>query len=100
MQTMEPIWLFDFANYLSKLDPTQSYCVNRLSGGLINETIRAAKNESRTVPSREGRFPDHDSLILKYAPPYVAALGESVPFSQSRQVRNHFRPRNLLLLWP
>jgi hypothetical protein len=74
--------LFDFEYFLSKLDPAQIYEVRPLTGGLVNVTVRAAKVSAHTG----GLFPAHGSLILKYAPPFVAAIGESAPFSQDRQV--------------
>ena len=75
---------FDFESYLLKLDPGRSYEIRRLTGGLINETVRAVKQPS--LGAEEGTFPSHGSLVLKYAPPFVAALGECVPLSQARQV--------------
>jgi hypothetical protein len=75
--------LFDFAAYLLKLDPSQFYTISELSGGLINVTVRALKTNTDNADS--GAFPKHKSLILKYAPPFVAAVGESAPFSQFRQ---------------
>lgn len=75
--------LFDFEPFLSKIDPSQKYELQTLTGGLVNVTVRASK----VLPSGGGFFPKHGTLILKYAPPFVAALGESAPFSQDRQVR-------------
>lgn len=73
--------LFDFASYLLKLDPSQSYTVKQLTGGVVNVTVRAIKTHANA-----GRFPDHRTIILKYAPPYIAGIGENAPFSQIRQV--------------
>lgn len=39
-----------------------------MSGGLVNETVRARVQEEPTQPHGK-------SVILKYAPPYVAAVG-------------------------
>ena len=75
---------FDFESYLAKLDPTQCYAIRQLTGGLINETVRAVKRSS--LGPGEGAFPGYHSLVLKYAPPYVAAWGHRFPFSQARQV--------------
>lgn len=84
--TLKTEMLFDFSSYLSKIDPSQSYTIQKLTGGVVNLTVRAIKKPSRT--SDEGRFPGHRTLILKYAPPFVAEVGEKAPFSTFRQVRN------------
>ena len=75
---------FDFSSFLHKLDPSTEYEFQSLSGGLVNLTQRATK----TSPLGAGKFPAQASLILKYAPPFIAALGEEAPFSQKRQVWN------------
>ena len=75
---------FDFVAYLCTLDPSQPYSIQPLSGGLINLTVRAEKD--RNDASRSSIFPGRHSVVLKYAPPFIAALGEGVPFSTSRQV--------------
>jgi hypothetical protein len=90
--------LFDFVSYLHRLDPSQSWSVQSLPGGLVNFTVRAIKSRpasgSRTENKSNGsgpwRFAEHDSLILKYAPPYIAALGEGAPFDRLRQVGCYF----------
>jgi len=74
--------LFYFEPFLSKIDPFQKYEFQTLTGGLVNLTVRATK-----VSPSGGIFPKQNTLILKYAPPFVAVLGESAPFSQDRQVR-------------
>jgi hypothetical protein len=74
--------LFDFEPFLSKVDPSQKYEFQPLTGGLVNLTVRATKVSA----SGNGFFPKHNTLILKYAPPFVATLGASAPFSQDRQV--------------
>jgi hypothetical protein len=74
---------YDFANYLQTADPGQRYLIEKLSGGYINLTVRATKESSNL--EHRSRF-GHESIILKYAPPYIASIGESAPFSQSRQV--------------
>jgi hypothetical protein len=75
---------FDFPAYLTRIDPSQSYNVTKLQGGVVNFTVRASKE--RLQSNSGGRFPEEESLILKQAPPYVAGVGESAPFSQFRQV--------------
>lgn len=81
--------LFDFNAFLAKLDPFSAYEINKLTGGLINLTVRAVKTNSID----HGAFPGKASLILKFAPPFVAAVGPDAPFSQKRQV-------NETLLYP
>ena len=73
---------FEFCAFLRELDPSSEYDFQSLSGGLVNLTQRATK----TSPLGAGKFPNQASLILKYAPPFIAALGEEAPFSQKRQV--------------
>ncbi len=75
--------LYDFDTFLSKIDPSQNYELQPLTGGLVNVTVRATKVSGKSG----GLFPEHGSLVLKYAPPFVAALGDSAPFSQDRQYR-------------
>ncbi|MCJ1429514.1 hypothetical protein MMC29_007429 [Sticta canariensis] len=55
--------LFDFASYLLRLDPSQSYTVTQLTGGVVNITVRAIK--SPATHANAGRFPDHRTIILK-----------------------------------
>lgn len=75
---------FDFKTYLSEIDPTQTYTINSLTGGLVNLTVRAVKQPS--IQISEGLFPSKQSIIIKHAPPFIAALGEEYQFSQFRQV--------------
>lgn len=72
---------FDFKQYLASLypDETPSWDIEVLAGGLVNLTVRAQRTVDLTKNGSAG-------LILKYAPPYVAALGADAPFSQERQV--------------
>ncbi len=77
---------FDFAQFLQQIDPLDEYDIERLNGGLVNIAVRAKKYARSTSSDDPGLFPGHSSLILKYAPPYIAAVGESAPFSQYRQV--------------
>ena len=73
---------FDPTAYLSMLDPGVTYDISRLTNGLINFTFRATK---ATHSHGRSRFPDHSSLILKYAPPYMAGIGVTAPAPQKRQ---------------
>jgi len=56
--------------------------VTRLIGGSINVTVRV------TPPRRGGDKLARNarSVVMKYAPPYVAAIGEGAPFGTLRQV--------------
>lgn len=72
---------FDFSSYLAaKLHPSMLQNIETLSGGLVNLTFRA-----------NGRFAlcnyeDQESIIVKYAPPFIASLGPEAKFSTERQV--------------
>ncbi|KAI0522258.1 kinase-like domain-containing protein [Xylaria bambusicola] len=72
---------FRFKSYLQLVDPASRYSITKLSGGLVNLTVRASK----TTASEIGSFPGSRSLVLKYAPPFVAAIGPEAPFSSERQ---------------
>ncbi|KAI1181293.1 kinase-like domain-containing protein [Nemania sp. FL0916] len=72
---------FDFQSHLRSIDPASSYHVAKLPGGLVNLTSRASKTTEKNV----GTFPEASSLVLKYAPPFVAAIGPAAPFSTKRQ---------------
>lgn len=74
--------LFDFLDYLGRIDPLQKYSVQTLTGGIINVTIRATK----TGTLAEGFFPKRQTLVMKYCPPFVAGRGKSVPITAYRQV--------------
>ena len=75
---------YDFARFLARIDPSQSYSVTQLTGGFVNFTVRASKDGSYNLAG--GRFPDEESVILKQAPPYMVGVETSAPFSQFRQV--------------
>ena len=47
-------------------------------------TVRATKESHHHVDI--GRFPGHRSVILKYAPPFVAGVGPEAVLTQTRQV--------------
>ena len=55
--------------------------VVRLSGGVINVTLRVILLRGDDEPERNPR-----SVIVKYAPPYMAEIGKDVPFGTFRQV--------------
>jgi hypothetical protein len=76
---------FDPRAYLEQIDPGITYSCESLTGGIVNVTTRASKEDTANNTSR-GRFPDHESLILKYAPPYIAGVGEAAPMTQDRQI--------------
>lgn len=75
---------FDFQTYLKQLDSQHSYFIVRLTGGVVNVTVRATKASHHHVDA--GRFPGHRSVILKYAPPFVAGVGPEAVLTQTRQV--------------
>lgn len=70
----------DYSKYLSTLYAGTSWSVTRLSGGLVNTTLRA----TQTSPSQPNA---PKSVILKHAKPYVEAAGPDWAFSTKRQVR-------------
>jgi Phosphotransferase enzyme family len=75
---------FDFKNYLAIIDPVQTYEIVALAGGRVNFTVRATKADTAEIDS--GRFVGRHSVVLKYAPPYIALSGKDAHFSQFRQV--------------
>ena len=89
---------FDFRAFLDEFDPTHAYSVTPCSGGLINFTVRAVRDKPTAACTSVVNDNDNDktvlgcsmtlpgSLVLKHSPPFVATLGESMPFSQERQV--------------
>lgn len=76
--------LFDSIGYLGRLDPSQQYIIDILTGGMMNVTLRATK--TTPTPLSKGRFPNQQSLVMKYAPPFVAGVGEKLPITTFRQV--------------
>ena len=75
-----------FRQFLQDVCPDARFDITVLSGGLINETVRATALQEDDIDHHE----QPQTLILKYAPPYIAALGPTAPFGQQRQVC--FRP--------
>ncbi|EUC65396.1 APH domain protein [Rhizoctonia solani AG-3 Rhs1AP] len=74
----------DFTPALVALDPYHQYFTSPLSGGLINFTVRV--NISAATEEHKCPFGGARSVVAKYAPAFVASMGESAPFSQYRQV--------------
>ncbi|KAK2810849.1 hypothetical protein FQN50_002672 [Emmonsiellopsis sp. PD_5] len=86
---------FNFDAYFRQDDPSETWSIQPLTGGIVNFTVRAVR--SRIGPSAasphdtgpalrgSGRFSGHETLVLKYAPPYVALIGEQAPFDRVRQ---------------
>ncbi|RMJ10136.1 hypothetical protein CDV36_010233 [Fusarium kuroshium] len=68
----------DYGRYLSSLYAGTSWSVTRLSGGLVNTTLRA----TQTSPV-QSNVPE--SVILKHAKPYVEVVGPEWVFSTKRQ---------------
>jgi hypothetical protein len=61
---------FSFQDYLVENTPSVKYEIEPVNGGIVNQTVRAKAR----------------SLILKHAPPFVAAVGPEAAFSPQRQV--------------
>lgn len=76
--------IFDPIAYLQHLDPGIAYTCKTLTGGIVNTTIRATK-QNTAVATPQGKFAGHASFILKHAPPYIAGVGEAAPMTQYRQ---------------
>ena len=55
--------------------------VTKLSGGLINVVVRATPRRGDDKLVRNPR-----SVVIKYAPPFMDAIGKGVPFGTFRQV--------------
>ena len=70
-----------FLDFLSTVYGQPHDDVEILSGGVVNHTVRA-RRLGRTGEGALG------SIIIKYAPPFIAGLGPDAPFSQERQVRS------------
>ena len=75
--------LFDFALYLTSFlsAPTKNIFIHPLDGGLTNFTVRA----TFTPPAQFKQSRHLSSVVLKYAPPFLAA-DPSQPMSVRRQV--------------
>lgn len=63
--------------YLEGYPEFASHTVVKLAGGMGNFTYRIHLLRA---------LADRQTLVLKYAPPYVASWGESFPLDQKRQV--------------
>ncbi|KAG8694477.1 hypothetical protein FRC09_009825 [Ceratobasidium sp. 395] len=82
-----PALSFDFVPILTALDPHHTYTTTPLAGGLVNLTSRIIITPKPDSEQHACLFRQASgSVVAKYAPPYIAAVGESAPFSQFRQV--------------
>ncbi|PVF98173.1 hypothetical protein CPB86DRAFT_705481 [Serendipita vermifera] len=91
--------MIDFNLTLQQIDPGTDWDIHQLTGGLVNFTIRATsrsaepkhaqdrdlRERSVTVKTKVFDLSPYESLIVKYAAPYIASIGDSAPFSQFRQ---------------
>lgn len=68
----------DYPGYLTSVYPGTLWTVSRLTGGIVNSTLRAVKTSGNAGP---------DSLVIKHAHPYVEIAGPDAVFSTKRQVR-------------
>jgi hypothetical protein len=80
---------FPFSEFLSTFYRLQAFDITPCTGGIVNVTVRARKipPNPQGAPGVDQYFDGHRSVILKYAPPYVAGVGEGAPMDQKRQVR-------------
>ncbi|KAJ1311000.1 hypothetical protein OPQ81_009507 [Rhizoctonia solani] len=74
----------DFTPALAAIDPYHRYSTSSLSGGLVNFTVRVSISDA--TEEHKCPFGGARSAVAKYAPAFVASMGESAPFSQYRQV--------------
>ncbi|KAM6513594.1 hypothetical protein FALCPG4_015981 [Fusarium falciforme] len=69
----------DYNKYLSSLYPNTTWSTTRLSGGLVNTTVRATQMSSSSTDAPK-------SVIVKHARPYIEAAGPEWAFTTKRQV--------------
>lgn len=75
----------NYQAYLQTVYPGTSWTVTRLTGGIVNATLRATKTSGDAGP---------ESLVIKHAKPYVEIAGPEASFSTKRQVRAVCIPRH------
>ncbi|KAH7147074.1 kinase-like domain-containing protein [Dactylonectria estremocensis] len=66
----------NYSKYLASVFPGTAWTVERLSGGLVNTTLRATRTSGEC---------EHVSLIVKHARPYIEVAGPEWGFSLKRQ---------------
>ncbi|KAH8833339.1 kinase-like domain-containing protein [Flagelloscypha sp. PMI_526] len=74
----------DFVAFLQSIEPTETFLIDQLAGGLVNVTVRATRQTAS--PPSSSPFASYPTFILKQAPPFVAAVGPSAPFTAYRQI--------------
>jgi len=77
---------FDFKAYLQSIDPYSTYEIRSLDGGLINVTARARRLASKSLEEKNSLCSGYDSVILKYAPPFVAKVGKQGSYTAMREL--------------
>lgn len=75
----------NYEPYLQSVYPSTTWTFEKLTGGIVNATLRATRTSSSTTSAPT-------SLIIKHARPYVAAIGPEFSFSTERQVRSTDAP--------
>jgi hypothetical protein len=92
MSRLDESFIKTLQSFLAQQDPGSSYTFEKCPGGNINITVRAFRNPrpSNTKLPFGISFGDPNqelkSFIVKYAPPYCAAVGPELPFSSDRQL--------------
>ena len=76
--------LFNFQAYLASKCPGEQFEISVLTGGLVNVTVRATRI-GPSLDSSPFSLAEASSFIMKYAPGYIASIGEEAPFSEFRQ---------------
>ncbi len=79
---MTPFVSFDFRGYLARHNAGHKYQITKLTGGFVNVTVRATRTNG---VSKSDDVSGNETMILKYAPPYVAGRGPDAPMTQWRQ---------------
>jgi hypothetical protein len=98
---------FNFGEYLNFFDPSQAYdfysyaAFTNVTVRVVKKTPPKADNKEKDIAADQdqvqenvaqsgGVFPGCQSLIIKYSPPRVVYLGQSMLMSTYRQVSYHF----------
>lgn len=70
----------DYQAYLQTVFPGTTWTTARLTGGIVNSTLRATQTSKDKSSAPQ-------SLIVKHAHPYIESAGPEFTFSTERQVR-------------
>lgn len=68
----------NYPAYLQSIYPDTTWTVQKLTGGIVNSTLRASRIAGPDVAPK--------SVVLKHARPYIQSAGPGFSFSTKRQV--------------